>query len=701
MSKRRSERSLNKDNFEDEEVPEVDEHEQFSMASAEELKNRPIRQPRQRKSLASLPSAERMNPFGNLGGGSDTQPKTPAPTRTQTLATASFTFGAKPDSAPPQNPFSGIKPFGGPDASTTTLSLAPGRAPVSVPFAPASGQLFGLPNGGAAGTVPSMTPFGTPRPNTAAAGSMPVFHAPSGLNSKAQTKDAPAGDGPTAIANGSSAAKLDAATTSRLESLVKQIRGLNESFAAHVRSLVTDDAFQDLSAVFASYTSQRKDIVAKFADVEKHLPPKPAAPASAPGFVMPTAEPADRPVEKPSDKPAAKAADESANKPSMPKPPVPPANASGIAPFTFSTSGTSTGSMSTFVPPKPPAVPSFGFAATPTSTSATAAAVSFGATTAATPATSAPLPAFGASSTPSFGTVTKPDAVTTASASPALPAPTTAPLFSFTSPAGAAVSAGSAGSAKPAFGGFSALADTSSSESVPASKTTPFSFLPPVPKAPEEPKPAGTAVKPFGLAAPSNPAADAPKPAPTSFTFGSSGTTTAFTFGGVASAPATATFSFLGGGAAAPAPAAAQPSGGEGGGGDGDDDDAAPPDEQIGDALLTGEGEQEETTEYEVRAKLFLPEDQGKWVAKGVGPFRIKRNKATGKMRLLMRLDNVGHLLLNAAVFKEMPVSTVASEQVSIMAPGLDGKLTKMLLRVKNKELAAELVAALGKAKAA
>ncbi|KAJ3055975.1 hypothetical protein HK097_008584 [Rhizophlyctis rosea] len=186
------------------------------------------------------------------------------------------------------------------------------------------------------------------------------------------------------------------------------------------------------------------------------------------------------------------------------------------------------------------------------------------------------------------------------------------------------------------------------------------------------------------------------KPAPFSFGGGSAGGSAAFGFG---MAPAPPPFSFV-----RPALNTAGSSAEDGkdneDGGDGDD--AAPPEEQIGDTLMKGAGEEEEDTVYEVRAKLSKREGD-KWPVVGLGQLKLNKNRTTGKVRFLFRAEASGRLLLNSATYPELkPAVQMAGKQanVTFMAANDAGKLTMFAAKVKTGEDGNALLDAILKSKA-
>ncbi|WFC94591.1 hypothetical protein MBRA1_001224 [Malassezia brasiliensis] len=274
---------------------------------------------------------------------------------------------------------------------------------------------------------------------------------------------------------------------------------------------------------------------------------------------------------------------------------------------------------------------------------------------------------------------------------PAEDKPTPVPSFSFGKPAGdkPAASAPSFSFGKP-------------TEEKPATTTPSFSF-----GKPAGDKPAGSAPAfSFGKPVEGKPAAPAP-----GFSFGKPAETPAstpgFSFGKPASesVPASSGFSFSKpsdgapsgfsfGSTAAPAPAAASPS------------TVAAPDTtsalaESADAAVdksentltaTGQGEEDEDTEHEVRAKIWKLED-GKWKDLGVTVFRIKKNKETGKCRVLARNAVNGNVVLNFLLYTGMKVT--CEKSVLSFVGMIDAKPSSLRCKVKTNEAAVSLKDAL------
>ncbi|KAF9880935.1 hypothetical protein CkaCkLH20_01977 [Colletotrichum karsti] len=178
------------------------------------------------------------------------------------------------------------------------------------------------------------------------------------------------------------------------------------------------------------------------------------------------------------------------------------------------------------------------------------------------------------------------------------------------------------------------------------------------------------------------------------------GTNSPFNFGGassLATTPATGT--------PEPEKAAAN--------GDGDDAEGKPH-EQI---KLTegGPGEEDEAVVHEVRAKVmkFVPpgseeadgDDQPKskspWSTKGIGPLRLLKHKTTGAVRMLLRAEPRGHVVLNRTV---LPSEAYKSNKkyVTLTTSNETGNgLETWMVQVKTEDLAAALAGALESHKSA
>ncbi|KAI3626886.1 hypothetical protein CBS14141_000887 [Malassezia furfur] len=175
------------------------------------------------------------------------------------------------------------------------------------------------------------------------------------------------------------------------------------------------------------------------------------------------------------------------------------------------------------------------------------------------------------------------------------------------------------------------------------------------------------------------PASDA-APASSGFSFGkpSGGASSGFSFGGTAtSSPATGSTNTDAAQDTSSAPA--------------DSADAAA-DKSENTLTATGQGEEGEDTEHEVRAKIWKLEG-GKWQDLGVTVFRIKKNQETGKCRVLARNAVNGNVVLNFLLYTGMKV-TCEKSVVSFVGM-IDAKPSSLRCKVKTNEAAESLKDAL------
>ncbi|KAG9013270.1 hypothetical protein FRB93_000793 [Tulasnella sp. JGI-2019a] len=107
-------------------------------------------------------------------------------------------------------------------------------------------------------------------------------------------------------------------------------------------------------------------------------------------------------------------------------------------------------------------------------------------------------------------------------------------------------------------------------------------------------------------------------------------------------------------------------------------------------------GEEHEVTRHQVRARLFQLDPSGSYKERGLGMLRIKVRKAddTGA-RIVMRADAVHRVILNAALFRGMSVSTGADPKYVRMTSLEEGKPVHYAIRVANARIAEELLAAI------
>ncbi|KAJ2844971.1 hypothetical protein J3B02_004808, partial [Coemansia erecta] len=126
-------------------------------------------------------------------------------------------------------------------------------------------------------------------------------------------------------------------------------------------------------------------------------------------------------------------------------------------------------------------------------------------------------------------------------------------------------------------------------------------------------------------------------------------------------------------------------------------------DEDGGKKEPTTAGEEGETTEHTVRAKLYMwDSDSKQYKDLGIGNFKVNTwtVDSSGKRgRVLCRQEGSDKITLNAAMFKEMQVeNTNGKKEVGILVVN-DGKPTRFLIRVKNAESARNLYNAIEKVK--
>ncbi|KAF9940258.1 hypothetical protein BGZ67_008025 [Mortierella alpina] len=112
------------------------------------------------------------------------------------------------------------------------------------------------------------------------------------------------------------------------------------------------------------------------------------------------------------------------------------------------------------------------------------------------------------------------------------------------------------------------------------------------------------------------------------------------------------------------------------------------PDDTKAQLVETREGEEDEETVYEARAKLYAVVD-GDYADLGVGPFRVNENKETKKRRMIMRTGGTGIIALNSWIIQGMGPKR-DKNNVTVFAFEGD-KPKKFLVRVKEEKTAEEL----------
>ena len=119
------------------------------------------------------------------------------------------------------------------------------------------------------------------------------------------------------------------------------------------------------------------------------------------------------------------------------------------------------------------------------------------------------------------------------------------------------------------------------------------------------------------------------------------------------------------------------------------DEEVGSPDAQI-DLAITRAGEENEDCLLEVKAKsLEMQEKQ--WIKRGVGPLRVLKNRNTGKVRIVHRVETVGKVILNAALLEGMTYKHATDKSVTFGVATGTGRITLWTIMVGSKEKAADL----------
>lgn len=165
-------------------------------------------------------------------------------------------------------------------------------------------------------------------------------------------------------------------------------------------------------------------------------------------------------------------------------------------------------------------------------------------------------------------------------------------------------------------------------------------------------------------------------PATTPFSFSPSATPTTTPSFGVAPPATSSGFTF---GASAPvinaataAPAATEEEG-----------DSMPAEAQVGDSLMSGKGEEDETTIFQKRAKIYSDPHKTGLEPVGLGELKLNMHKTTKKLRLLCRADGMGTVLMNCRVSGKMPLDRPSPQRLRMVLPDADGKPLTWLIHMK------------------
>lgn len=133
------------------------------------------------------------------------------------------------------------------------------------------------------------------------------------------------------------------------------------------------------------------------------------------------------------------------------------------------------------------------------------------------------------------------------------------------------------------------------------------------------------------------------------------------------------------------------------------DEDVGKDPSKVGSSGLLGEGEGEEaeTTEFEVRAKFWKFDTEAKaYKDLGICVAKVKSNNDTHKKRLLARNEANGKVAVNFHIYKSIQV-TRDKNVCSFLGFSEDGKPTQFRTKVKTDDKAQEFQEALSRAAAA
>ncbi|KAG0244105.1 hypothetical protein B0O80DRAFT_503263 [Mortierella sp. GBAus27b] len=123
-----------------------------------------------------------------------------------------------------------------------------------------------------------------------------------------------------------------------------------------------------------------------------------------------------------------------------------------------------------------------------------------------------------------------------------------------------------------------------------------------------------------------------------------------------------------------------------------DEDNDRMPDDTKSQLVENREGQEDEDTVFEVRARLYgIVNGENKDL--GVGQFRVNENKSTKKRRMIMRTGGTGLVTLNSWVIQGMPAKR--DKTVLTLFAIDDNKPKRFMLRVKEESAAEELFNAL------
>ncbi|GJJ11182.1 hypothetical protein Clacol_005414 [Clathrus columnatus] len=112
---------------------------------------------------------------------------------------------------------------------------------------------------------------------------------------------------------------------------------------------------------------------------------------------------------------------------------------------------------------------------------------------------------------------------------------------------------------------------------------------------------------------------------------------------------------------------------------------------QYDDLVITGE--EDEYTEFQVRAKLFMLDPTATWKERGIGTLKLNVNERTGRPRLVLRTDGVHRVILNSYLFKGMGFSYGQDNRYVKFSVFTEAKPTFYTLRFSTAKHAEDLLA--------
>lgn len=113
------------------------------------------------------------------------------------------------------------------------------------------------------------------------------------------------------------------------------------------------------------------------------------------------------------------------------------------------------------------------------------------------------------------------------------------------------------------------------------------------------------------------------------------------------------------------------------------------------DLTTPGKGEEDEEVIFEVKAKANVYSDAGKekkeWQSRGIGLLRLLENKESGLVRIVMRQDPSGKIVINTGLLKGANYSVKGAKNVALVVPDKSGQLESWNVTVKHESDAKKL----------